>query len=245
MSTNPQMASDRGADELDNLVWHALSTVHARFSRSNELARVYDPDVSQFVAIRQQSAEAWSALAVLVGPAATVIMGRPDPVEPSPGWDRLGGLFGHQMVLDSLGPRPELSATIEALSEEHVPQIIELVELTQPGPFRPRTTELGNYYGVFDEGQLVAMAGERLQTPSFAEVSAVCTHPSARGRGLAAALTHHVATGIVDRGAIPVLHVAEANENARRVYTRLGFVVSRRLEFVGLRSPDTPADRGI
>ena len=109
--------------------------------------------------------------------------------------------------------------------------------LNRPGPFRPRTIELGNYYGIYEDGALVAMAGERLQTPEFTEVSAVCTHPDARGRGLAAALSHRVATGILARGQTPILHVAQANVGARRVYERLGFVVRRDLEFVAVETP--------
>jgi predicted GNAT family acetyltransferase len=126
---------------------------------------------------------------------------------------------------------------IVALTAAHVPQMLALVELTQPGPFRPRTIELGDYYGVFADGRLIAMAGERLQTPDFTEISAVCTHPAARGRGLAGSLTRHVARGILDRGQRPILHVAEHNHNAKRVYERLGFVVRRRLEFVAARTP--------
>ena len=67
----------------------------------------------------------------------------------------------------------------------NVAAMLALVELTQPGPFAPRTIELGRYLGVHDNGQLVAMAGERCRLPGYREVSAVCTHPDARGRGLA------------------------------------------------------------
>jgi predicted GNAT family acetyltransferase len=147
------------------------------------------------------------------------------------------------MILRELGPSVPLDAPIVGLDGGHVGQMLELVELTQPGPFRPRTVEMGNYYGVFEDDRLVAMAGERLQTPHFTEVSAVCTHPAARGRGLATALTRHVATGIIERGRTPILHVAEQNESARRVYERLGFVVRARPEFVAARTPG-PDDGG-
>lgn len=136
---------------------------------------------------------------------------------------------------------PAIAARIVPLGAADVPGILALIELTKPGPFRPRTIELGDYYGVFAgddrDGELVAMAGERMQTPEFTEVSAVCTHPSVRGQGLAGALTSRVAAGIAARGQTPVLHVAETNENARRVYLRLGFEVRRRLEFQALETP--------
>ena len=123
------------------------------------------------------------------------------------------------------------------LTAVDVPQMLALVELTKPGPFRPRTIELGGYVGVFADGRLMAMAGERLQTPEFSEISAVCTHPAARGLGLAASLTRHVARGILARGQRPILHVAENNHGAKRLYAKLGFVVRRRLEFVAARTP--------
>ena len=67
------------------------------------------------------------------------------------------------------------------------------------------------------------MAGERLHLPGMAEVSAVCTHPDARGRGLAADLSRHVASEIVRRGEVPFLHAYGGNERAIRLYERLGF----------------------
>jgi predicted GNAT family acetyltransferase len=69
---------------------------------------------------------------------------------------------------------------------------------------------------------LVAMAGQRLQTPAFAEISAVCTHPEFRGRGYARALTTFVAAQILAAGKIPFLHVKSEND-AKVVYEKVGF----------------------
>lgn len=211
-------------DELDNLVWYSLTTVHARFAIGHGLARRYPSDVTVFVGLANDEREAWDALATTTDVDETVIVFRAGEVEAPPGWERVGGGIGNQMVLTAdpaAGPVPG----IVALAPHHVPEMLDLVQLTQPGPFRPRTIELGNYYGVFEDGVLIAMAGERLQTSRFTEVSAVATHPMARGRGLASALTAHVARGILDRGQTPVLHVAQSNPAAQRVYERLGFVV--------------------
>ena len=76
-----------------------------------------------------------------------------------------------------------------------------------------RTIELGGYIGLFDGDRLVAMAGQRLAPPGFREVSAVCTHPDFRGRGLAAGLTTLVARAILERGEQPFLHHASDNDN--------------------------------
>jgi ribosomal protein S18 acetylase RimI-like enzyme len=234
------LAPDDTDADLDTPVWRSLSTTHARFAQGGERARRFDPEVAAFVALRDGSPEAWLELADLVGPGEIVLLAGA-AIEPPAGWTREGGGYGFQMVLGDLAARPDVDETIERLTTSDVPQILALIELTQPGPFRPRTIELGNYYGVFKDGQLVAMAGERLQTPRYTEISAVCTHPSARGRGLAAALSHHVATGILDRRQTPILHVAEHNVNAKRVYERLGFADRARIEFVAVRSPGPAA----
>lgn len=222
---------------LDNLAWHALTTVHAHLAEGSGPVRRYQPDVAGFVAIESSTPQAWQALAELVGPGQEVMLSGREAKQPPPGWERLGGGYGFQMVLAGFNDVPVADVEISILGPAHVPEILDLIELTKPGPFRPRTIELGEYSGIFADGVLVAMAGERLQTPDFTEVSAVCTHPSVRGLGYASTLTRHVANGILARGQTPILHVAETNTNAKAVYERLGFAVRTRLEFVGLTTP--------
>jgi GNAT superfamily N-acetyltransferase len=225
------------AEVLDALVWHALTTTHARFAEGDGPARRYDPDVAIFVAVEPGHPDAWSALAELVGPGATVALSG-DTADAPDGWVRERVGSGYQMVLRELPAAPAVDAEIVSLGPDDVDAVLALVALTEPGPFRPRTIELGTYLGIKDaDGELLAMAGERLQTPAVTEVSAVCTHPTVRGRGYAAALSHRVATGILERGQTPILHVARANAGAKRVYERLGFVVRRELPFVAVRTP--------
>ncbi|MDJ0847230.1 MAG: GNAT family N-acetyltransferase [Myxococcota bacterium] len=134
------------------------------------------------------------------------------------------------MVARELPPAPEL-AVVE-LGPADVPEMLELTQLTEPGPFLTRTIEMGRYLGARREGRLVAMAGERLRLPGWTEVSAVCTHPNAQRQGLGAALTLHAAEAIRERGDRVFLHVLEVNENAIRLYRALGFEVRRRVEAV-------------
>ena len=61
------------------------------------------------------------------------------------------------------------------------------------------THRLGAFIGVRIDGQLVAMSGERMRAPALTEVSAVCTHPDWRGRGLAGKLMRVVMDRIVAR----------------------------------------------
>jgi predicted GNAT family acetyltransferase len=131
-------------------------------------------------------------------------------------------------------------AGVRVLDGSNVAEMLALVALTKPGPFEARTIELGRYLGVFADGRLVAMAGERFHLDGHTEVSAVCTHPDAQGRGLGAALTHAVAAGILERGERAFLHVAEDNHTARRVYERLGFTTRAMVDVLVARPPEAP-----
>ena len=98
------------------------------------------------------------------------------------------------------------------LGTTDVPEMLELTAATEPGPFLPQTIEMGSYFGIrASDGRLVAMAGERLQSTAFTEISAVCTHPDFRGRGYARALTKFLAAQILAAGKIPFLHVKSEN----------------------------------
>jgi predicted GNAT family acetyltransferase len=122
------------------------------------------------------------------------------------------------------------------LSAADVPAMVELAELTEPGPFRKRTIELGPFFGIFQAGRLLAMAGQRTHLPNFVEVSAVCTHPDARGRGYARMLIASVMDEIRQRGKTPFLHSFADNSPAIRVYESLGFTLRRNLELAVLKN---------
>lgn len=95
--------------------------------------------------------------------------------------------------------------------------------LVYPEFFRRRTPELGRYLGVYQQGRLVAMAGERMRLDGYQEISAICTHPEFTGRGYAARLTTELVNASLQRGSIPFLHVGSHNTRARALYERLGF----------------------
>jgi ribosomal protein S18 acetylase RimI-like enzyme len=220
---------------LDNVTWHALTTVQAGFADVLGAARRYEPLVSVFCAIDAGADDDWADLAALVGAEGVAILFRGDVPERPEGWTTVVAGVGHQMVLHDLAPVPLPDS--RPLGPDDVDQMTALVELAQPGPFRPRTIELGDYHGVFDDDRLVAMAGERQKVPGFTEVSAVCVHPDARRRGLGAAITARVAQGILDRGEVPFLHHSEDNHDARRVYEALGFRFRREVGLVIAQPP--------
>jgi ribosomal protein S18 acetylase RimI-like enzyme len=132
----------------------------------------------------------------------------------------------------------EPAADAVPLGPGDVPDMLDLAARTRPGPFLPRTIELGGYVGIRRNGALVAMAGERLRPPGWSEISAVCTDAAFRGQGLATRLTLAVASAITDRGEMPFLHAAADNVTAIRLYEALGFRLRRPATFVVMRAPE-------
>jgi GNAT superfamily N-acetyltransferase len=223
---------------LDNAVWWSLSTRHREFARVHGKAIRYQSSVSVFAAVEEWDAQAWEDLSQLVGPSLRCVLFRDEVPDVLPaGWTAERRGRGRQLVLEGELQGEAGLFEIKRLTGVDVPQMTALVELTNPGPFRPRTVELGRYYGHFDGGRLVAMAGERLSPDGHTEISAVCTHPDAQGRGLGSALTRAVAAGILEQGLVPFLHVADMNEGARRVYERLGFIQRRLVDVVVAQAP--------
>jgi len=136
-----------------------------------------------------------------------------------------------QMVMQQHIAYPENNFTIRPLGQENIPAMIELTALTKPGPFSQRTIEFGNYFGIFEEDRLVAMAGERLKLPGYTEVSAICTHPDAIGKGYGAALLSAACKRILDKGQTPFLHVRNDNTRAIKMYERAGFEIRCEMDF--------------
>ena len=89
---------------------------------------------------------------------------------------------------------------------------------------------MGSYFGVrSSSGDLIAMGGERLKLNGFFEISAVCTHPEFRGRGLAAGIMWEIVRRQRGEGVRSWLHVSCANQRAIELYLRMGFVTERRV----------------
>ncbi|MCX5129540.1 GNAT family N-acetyltransferase [Streptomyces sp. NBC_00347] len=230
---------------LDNPAWASLSGPHAAFAvRAGGHAARYAPDVAVFSAVADPAdPRSWEALRSLADPDGVVSLS--GVLTPPRGWETVWSAHGVQLIDTSLRAEPAPEAV--RLGPADVPEVLELIELTKPGPFLPRTIELGTYLGIRHRGRLVAMAGERLRPPGWTEISAVCTHPAFRGRGLATRLVRAVAAGIRDRGDVPFLHTAAENTRAVRLYESIGFTVRHRPFFLAFRAPggadDTAATR--
>ena len=223
-------------DALSNPVLSALLGPQRQFGAVRGHAARYTPRFAVFAGLPlEPDGGDWADLAALCEPGATVIVvhAGTQPVQP-PGTWRLERQFpGLQMegTAATAGHDPE----VVELGAHHEQQMADLVTRTQPGPWFEGTAQMGRYLGILERGQLVAMAGERMRIRGATEISAVCTDPDQRGRGLAGRLVRAVAAGIRARGERPVLHVSATNSGAIGLYSRIGFTTTRAMSFDTVR----------
>jgi predicted GNAT family acetyltransferase len=222
---------------LDNVIWQALTTRQQHFAEGSGVARKFVRDVSPLSAIEEEGPDGYAELATLLEPEDTLGIFLDEPYTPQSGWSYVVGAPLLQMICDNgkVGEPANGHPTLYELGDKDSPEMIALTALTKPGPFGPRTHEFGKYIGIRDDGELVAMAGERLKVPGHTEVSAVCTHPDHTGKGYAAVLMTAVMQGIRERGEIPFLHVRQDNARAIQIYKRLGFRERKLRHFAVLR----------
>jgi len=208
---------------LDRPVWNALHGHHARFRIGGGIAVGYERGIAMFVAAAQASVEALQAAAALVPPEERGAYVEREAWPLPPGTRLVAAAALMQMVAPSLdGTKPGLPFL--ELTEQDAPEMLALATLCRPGPFFAKTHRLGGFIGVRSaDGSLVAMAGERMRVDGFGEVSAVCTRPDHRGRGLARGLMLVVARRIAARGETPYLHTYPDNAGAIALYATLGF----------------------
>jgi GNAT superfamily N-acetyltransferase len=220
---------------LDNPVRSSLTGPHARFAERRGNVLRYPLDVAPFLAMPDEPDVAdWADAAALVGPGGLLPLAG-IRVAPPAGWEVVTVGEGVQMTGDHL----EVAADPEAvpLGRADVPEMLALTARTKPGPFLPRTFELGSYLGIRRNGRLVAMAGERLHPEGWTEISAVCTDEEWRGQGLSTRLIRAVGAGIRARGDLPFLHAVATNP-AIGLYEKLGFRHRVATLFAAARIPE-------
>jgi ribosomal protein S18 acetylase RimI-like enzyme len=226
------------ADEtaLDSPAYASLCGAHAPVAEIRGRARRYPADVAPFLGLpTQPTAQDWRDAAALV-PPGTFVATTYGGVEPPNGWRVVQPLEVVQMVQERVTGADCAEAI--ALGAADVPDMLELVAQTEPGPFLSRTFELGDYLGIRRDGVLVAMAGERFHPSGWTEISAVCTSPGHRGEGLASRLVGALIARIHGRSERAFLHVLTTNTSAIRLYAALGFRTRRQGTFVVMTRDD-------
>jgi len=211
---------------LDNMIWNAITTGNNDIAVIKGDIGCYLPDIAPFAAMKDFNDVNLKKLYEFIPANRRVAISSLNKMDHDEGrWKLLQSMDVTQMVYDhSMNTFiTKNSSLVVPLSEEHIPQMIELTALTRPGPFLQQTIRFKNYFGIFIEGRLAAMTGQRMHPMPYMEVSAVCTHPDFRGRGYAKALMLHVMKIILDNSFTPFLHVLSNNSNAIELYKTIGF----------------------
>jgi predicted GNAT family acetyltransferase len=218
---------------LNRPIWSALTTGDRRFAEGGALALRFPPDIAPFGATAEDSPEAFAALRDLLAEDGRVALVTPDILKRYPGFEVVREAPIIQMIADAETPAPAEGLAPIVLGLGDVPEMLRLAEQTNPGPFGPRTHELGHYIGVRVNGALAAMAGERMRIDGAVEISAVCVSPEHRGRGHAAFLVTWLVRKLREEGAMPFLHAFTDNP-AIDLYERLGFTKRKTLRLTVL-----------
>jgi predicted GNAT family acetyltransferase len=215
---------------LDRPVWSALTTRQAHLAIGDARALRFDPAYGLFAGSADRSPESLAALAALAPAEGAIGLIEPGAPPVPPGMTVVSSALCHQMVAQVIAPRAA-GFPIVSLTDADAPAMLALATLTRPGPYFARTHRLGQFVGAKVDGQLVAMAGERMKPEGFTEVSGICTHPDHRGRGYAAALMAHVAQAILAHGETPFLHSYSDNAGAIALYEKMGFALRRQVTY--------------
>ncbi len=222
------------AHPLDNPFFSALGSLHAGIALQAGEVKRYPADVAPFLGIPHPTLDLADPLVALVPAGDSVLLLGVAPAAVPEGWaiERFADLA--QMQCDRELPVIDGPGIVE-LGDAHRADVLALTALVYPHYFRPRTMELGRYFGMYMEGRLAAMIGERLGAPGHREMSAICTHPDFLGRGYARRLTAYLSNRTLQEGNKPFLHVAYANARARALYEQMGYRLRRDIGFFALR----------
>ena len=222
---------------LDDFIWKSLTTCHQHLAVGDALALRYPAPIGPFAVLCCNSSANWQALTNLVPAGDRAALVTLEQLEPPSGLRAIQrGLLNQMVLLTARFDRSVVETS--RLGAADVPDMLELVAMTHPGPFGTRTCEMGEYYGIRVGGRLVAMAGERMRLPDYTEVSAVCVHPDYRGHRYGETLVNLVGKRIVTRRETPFLHVFSDNIGAIKLYEKLGYVLRRQFHLVVLIRAD-------
>ena len=211
---------------LDNMIWNAITTGNNDIAVINGNVGCYLPDIAPFAGMKIFNDANLKKLYDFIPVNRSVAISSLHKMDHDESrWKLLQPMDVTQMVYEHSVKifTTKNSPLIVPLSEVHVPQMMELTALTRPGPFLQQTIRFKNYFGIFIEGRLAAMTGQRMHPRPYMEVSAVCTHPDFRGLGYAKTLMLHVMKIILDNSFTPFLHVLSNNRNAIELYKTIGF----------------------
>jgi predicted GNAT family acetyltransferase len=216
---------------LDNPAWNALTTGNSHLSEGNKNVKFFDKEVSPFIGLRENTEANFRILYELLPHNGPVCLISPVEIRIPDQWQLVRLINCLQMVYAHPAISTNITMQPVPLTDKDVPEMMELVKLTNPGPFATRTIEFGHYHGFFCDDKLVAMTGQRMHAGDFMEVSAVCTHPDYLGNGYARQLLLFHLQRIIAASGTPFLHVRHDNHRAIEVYKHVGFTTQQEMHF--------------
>jgi len=219
---------------LDRPIWTTLNSRHAALAEGGRLAKRYPADMSAFAATGDETAESIVALGELAVPGGTLLLVQKHPIAMPIGFEATTQATLVQMITD--GPVAVADdERIRPLGRADAADMLELATLTKPGPFSLRAQDFGPFWGIRESGRLIAMAGQRLGQAGLRELSGVCTHPDAQGRGLGRLMSLYGTRKIQEAGDTAYLHAYATNTPAIRLYESIGFRVRETMNMAVIR----------
>lgn len=216
--------------KLDNPAWWALTGAQQQFAIGPQQVKRYQRGILPFAAIETATSQNLVALRDLFEPGELFYLIGELPPLPA-GIQVLKELPCVQMVLQQPITLPDNAVPVTPLNASHSDDMLRLINKVQPGYYEKDTWRLGNYAGIFQHDQLVAIAGERMRLEQLTEISAICTDPAYTGRKYAQYLIVHLCNTNLQKGITPFLHVIHTNERAIGLYEYLGFITRRTISF--------------
>jgi hypothetical protein len=220
---------------LDNPAWNAMISANSHLALGNDRVKFFPEEVGPFAGLKNYDEQSFRELYDVSPAQHRVVIPVNLQLNIPSYWTLIDTVKALQMILNQPAPASDISPNIVPLGIEHIAQMIALTQLTKPGPFSKRTIEFGNYKGIFNSGELIAMAGQRMQPYNYVEISAVCTHPNHTGKGYGRSLINDQSHKIIEEGNIPFLHVRANNAHAIKLYRHLGFTVRREMNIYVLQ----------
>lgn len=221
---------------LDRPIWSMLTVRQAHLAEGDaRTALRIDRGYGVFGVAADTGHEAQAALAALVPDDGElwIVEGEPWPVPA--GTREVKRAVLAQMVAEGAPPPAHAGEpAIVALGDADAAEMAALADHAKPGPWGPKTHRYGPFFGIRENGRLLAMAGQRILVPGMAEVSGVATWEDCRGRGLARALIGHVMREMALRGEQPFLHSYADNAGAIGLYESLGFRIRRQVHVLAI-----------
>src|SRR5258705_411443 len=131
---------------LDNMIWNAITTGNRDIAMVDGDVGYYQPDIAPFAGLKEFNDKNLVKLYEFIPPNGRVAISSLEKINHDESrWKPLQKMEVTQMVYEKPVDVFTTKNThlVVPLSDEHIPQMLELTALTKPGPFLQRTNVFG------------------------------------------------------------------------------------------------------